>query len=293
MPSELPSLAFQPKFYSGGVSRFHLAFLYDLVAARKPRKIVTLGFSDAQIHFTWCQAVRESDLDCQCLTVRRDLAGENVTDDAQWQEAIGEADEFYPDVSQLRAGLTTQMAAEESDGSIDLLLIDDCDRGEILQRELQAWRSKLAPQAVVLFHGLNLERVDSPRAVWREVAKNKTAAEFSTGVGLGILALDAKGNFSPRLPNESNDVANLYEIIAARIDAQAGASKSQRENSALRLRQVWFDTVLADRAKAQQIMDDQAGQLTGLRAHATDLQQVLDDRARKLEQSLHDFDQLR
>ncbi|MGZ5020361.1 MAG: glycosyltransferase, partial [Chthoniobacterales bacterium] len=200
---------------------------------------------------------------------------------------------FYPDVSQLRAGLTTQMAAEESDGSIDILLIDDCDRGEILQRELQAWRSKLAPQAVILFHGLNLERADSPRAAWREVAKNETTAEFSPGLGLGILALDAKADFSPRLPNESNDVANLYGAVAARIDAQAGANKSQRENSALRLRQVWFDTVLADRAKAQQIMDDQAGQLTGLRAHATDLQQVLDDRARKLEQSLHDFDQMR
>ena len=58
----LPSLGFQPKFYSGGVSRFHLPFLYDLVALQRPRQVVTLGFADEQVHLTFCQAEREQEL---------------------------------------------------------------------------------------------------------------------------------------------------------------------------------------------------------------------------------------
>src|ERR1700736_4517372 len=100
MFSQLPSLLFQTKFYSGAISRFHLAFFYDLVATQKPRKIVTLGFSDGQIHFTWCQAARECQLDCRCLTVRREI----TAGDAEWQKTLAEADEFYPELSVLHSG---------------------------------------------------------------------------------------------------------------------------------------------------------------------------------------------
>jgi len=38
MFEKLPSLrGFQPKFYSGGATRFHLPLLYDLVAGAKPK----------------------------------------------------------------------------------------------------------------------------------------------------------------------------------------------------------------------------------------------------------------
>ncbi len=286
MPFELPSLGFQPKFYTGGVSCCHLAFLYDLVATRKPRRIVTLGFSDAQLHFTFCQAVRERELDCRCLTIRR----EAIRDDQPWQAAIAEADEFYPDISELRSGLTSEIVVQEPDGSIDILLIDDCDRAEIARSELNAWRSKLAPQAVILLHGLNLERADVLRSLWQDLSKGQAAAEFSNGIGLGVIAAGAKSNavFAELLglPNESKEIEEFYDAIAVRIDSTARAKKTERENSALRLRQVWLDTVLADRWKAQEVMDDQLTQIANLRAHAAELQRLLDGKT-------SDFDELR
>ena len=159
----LPSLGFQPKFYSGGVSRFHLPFLYDLVALQRPRQVVTLGFADEQVHFTFCQAAREQGLTSHCLTIRRPRAGESAEDDAAWQEAIEKSEEFFHDWGELRARSPLEEAAQCEDGSVDLLLIVDCDSAESLRAELRAWQPKLAPQALVLLHGTLLERERSPR----------------------------------------------------------------------------------------------------------------------------------
>ena len=82
MFEKLPSLlGFQPKFYTGGPTRFHLPLFYDLVASKKPKSIVTLGFGDGQAFFTFCQAAREQNIECQCVAVRRERAGEEENDD--------------------------------------------------------------------------------------------------------------------------------------------------------------------------------------------------------------------
>ncbi|MDQ6912604.1 MAG: class I SAM-dependent methyltransferase, partial [Verrucomicrobiota bacterium] len=303
MLSQLPSVAFQPKFYSGEVSRFHLAFFYDLVATQKPRRIVTLGFSDGQIHFTWCQAVRECQLACQCLTVRR----ENAADDEEWQKAMADAEEFYPDISVLRTGAAWQMAAEETDGSVDILLIEACDRGEIAQKEWEAWRPKLAPDATILFHGLNLERIDSLRPVWDAIAQGRKAIEFSSGIGLGAILREDDFSRQFHLPNESKNIERAYAMIGARIDAEGCAARLRRENSALQLRQVWLDTVVAGQRQAQETVEELARQVADLRGHAeraqvvmndqkdrlTALNSLLEERARELKTKAHDFEELR
>ena len=101
MLPELPSLRFQPKFYRGGVSRFHLPLLYDLVALRKPATVVTIGWGDGQPHFTFCQALREQGIAGRCLTIRREVANEDAADDVAWQKAVAESDEFYRDLAVL------------------------------------------------------------------------------------------------------------------------------------------------------------------------------------------------
>ncbi len=303
MFNQLPSVAFQPKFYSGEVSRWHLAFFYDLVAMQKPGRIVTLGFSDGQIHFTWCQAARERALACQCLTVRR----ENASDDEEWQKAIAEAEEFYPDLSVLRTSGGAQIAAEEMDESVDILLIDACDRGEIAQMEWEAWRPKLAPNATILFHGLNLERTDSLRPVWEAVAQGRKAIEFSSGLGLGAILPDDDFSRQFHLPNESKNIERAYAMIGARIGAEGCAARLRRENSALQLRQVWLDTVLAGQRQAQETAEELTRQVADLRGHAERAQAVMDDqkyrlsaldslleeRARELKTKTYDFEELR
>ena len=286
MLSQLPSLIFQPKFYTGAPTRFHLPFFYDLLALQKPRKIVTLGFSDGQVHFTWCQAVRECGLQCRCVTIRR----ERGTNDPEWQKALDEADEFYPEISELRARPTL---SEEKDGSVDILLIDDCDRGEVAQSELAAWRFKLADGATILLHGLNLERDNSLREVWNTMAAGRNAIEFCSGLGLG--AIVREDFFSERidLPNEKKEIEEIYGLIAGRIDAEARAAKAERENISLRLQQVWLDTLLDDQRKAQEVIDELTRQVADLRGHAERAQVVMDDLSSSLQSRDSHLEELR
>ena len=56
MFEQLPSLrGFQPKFYSGGVTRFHLPLFYDLIAGAKPKRVLVVGFGDGQAFFTFAR----------------------------------------------------------------------------------------------------------------------------------------------------------------------------------------------------------------------------------------------
>ena len=75
MVDQLPSLLrFQPKFYSGGPARFYLPLLFDLVASKKPKAIVALGFGDGEAFFTLCQAARELGVECRGTALRREHA---------------------------------------------------------------------------------------------------------------------------------------------------------------------------------------------------------------------------
>ena len=96
MLEKLPSLSgFQPKFYSGVPMRFHLPLLSDLVAEVRPKLVVTLGWSDGDAFFTFCQAANEQNGDGQCVAVRRERAGEAEEDDGPWQKARDYGEEYY------------------------------------------------------------------------------------------------------------------------------------------------------------------------------------------------------
>ncbi len=265
---ELPSLRFQPKFYNGGVSRFHLPLLCDLAALRRPTKIVLLGFGDGQPHFTFCQINRERDLGFHCLTIRRDLPGENADDDATWQKAVAESDEFYHSLTTLVAGDAVTVAGREADGSVDLLLLDDCDSAEKARAELIAWRPKLSANALVLWHGLNLQRTDSIPVAFEEIFTDHLRAEFPAGIGLGVVNLskeiaknDSLGALIFGSTEDRAELTAFYEANARRMEAESRASKAERKNAALELRQIWLDSLVADRWQAQEVMDDQAREI--------------------------------
>jgi hypothetical protein len=50
---------FEPKFFTGGRTRFYLPLFYDIVAQEKPALIVILGLGDAQAHLAFCQTAAQ------------------------------------------------------------------------------------------------------------------------------------------------------------------------------------------------------------------------------------------
>ncbi|MEY2490179.1 MAG: hypothetical protein QOC70_2121, partial [Verrucomicrobiota bacterium] len=266
MFEKLPSLLrFQPKFYTGGPARFHLPLLYDLVAGKTPKSIVVLGFGDGQAYFTFCQASREQNVDSQCTLIRRDRPGENAADDLAWGKAKDYGQEFYGARARFVDGSAAEALHECADNSVDLLLLDDCDSASEIRADLASWEAKLSPDAFVLLHGVGLERADGPKHAWKEWAGGRPSVEISDGIGLGLACRARRADFQESLfqalfgDNKTlRELVAIYRIAAARIDAQAQADQAVREQATLATRQVWLDSLLADRWKVQEIMDHQA-----------------------------------
>ena len=313
MFEKLPSLrGFQPKFYTGGPTRFHLPLLYDLVADTKPKRVVALGFGDGQAFFTLCQAASELEIDCECIAVRRDRPGESEEDDTGWREGQGYGEEFYGKRARFFAA-TRSALAEVADGSVDILLLDDSDSGKEIREDLSAWEPKLAPNAVVLLHGLGLEREDGLRAVWDEWVGDRPHAVFPHGIGLGIAQQNKTAPSSSLLKqlfgrdSHQKDLAAFYALAAERIDAFARMAEAEKTVAAFETRQVWLDSLLTDRRKVQEIMDYQAraiahleliheelrGHMENLRRDRAKAQLIMDSQHEQLKRWVTEKDALR
>jgi glycosyltransferase involved in cell wall biosynthesis/cellulose synthase/poly-beta-1,6-N-acetylglucosamine synthase-like glycosyltransferase len=283
MFEKLPSLlGFKPKFYTGGPTRFHLPLLYDLVASKKPRSIVTLGFGDGQAFFAFCQATREQNIEGRCVAVRRERAGEKENDDVAWLKGKDYGQEFYADL----IGLHNSPEAVKgfADESVDLLLIDDSDSGVEIRSDLSEWEAKLAPNGVVLVHGIALERGNGPKTVWLQWSASRRTAEFPDGIGLGLTLKSESG--LPREPLLNQlfggkealaELAGTYRLAVARMEAEVRADEAVCSQAALEARQVWTESLLADRWKVQEIMDHQARAIADLEQR---FQAILTDRAK-------------
>ena len=269
---------FEPKFFTGGPTRFYLPLFFDIVVQEKPALIVTLGLGDAQAHLAFCQAVAEQNLASRCVAVRRARADESAIDDPAWQYAEKTTTKFFANISQLVEADAVQAAADFAEGSIEVLLIDDVDSGETVRQELEIWRSKLSAKALVLLHGTSLERQDSPRTAWLNFVIEKAAAYFDEGIGLSVATKRAAAKASPfrtALFDETTALAQGYRLIAESIRARAQTRQIERRARFFEARQTLFDTIVEDRTKAQSVIDYQERCLNEINADRVEAQELL------------------
>ena len=137
---------------------------------------------------------------------------------------------------------------------------------EIRADLVQLGKSKLAPNGLVLLHGIALERGDDPKAAWIEWS----GVSAHGGISGWNWPRDHVAIGGPRAPGASPRAVVRREKKLWRIDCdsigwrppewrrKSGPTKAVREQAALEARQVWLDSLLADRWKVQEIMDHQA-----------------------------------
>lgn len=267
MFEKLPSLhEFHPEWYTGGPTASYLPLTYDLVSLTKPSSVVTLGFGEGQIHFAFCQAAREARLTTRCLALRRDVE-ENQDDEDAWVRGLESGNELYGETSELVSEPWTNFASRltaRGVDKVDILFIDEIDSGAELERLLSSYEPVLSRDGLVLFHGISLQRSDAPGTVWDKWTASRHAVRFSAGLGLGVATVGPKTKpIGPQydwlFPQErASSLGYLYLLAAERTEAQKLATKATREVASLRARQVWIDSILADRREAQRVMDEQA-----------------------------------
>lgn len=278
-----------PDFYTAGPSQFYLPLLQDIVSREKPALVVTVGLGDGQSHLAMCQAAVENSLPCRIVGVRRTLKNEAEEDDPGWTKTSELSANSYSGISELLEGDLEAVLQKFGDRSIDVLLIDDTDVGTVIQNELAAFDGKLKPDALVLIHGIDLERADAPSTAWNDFAQEKARFEFHEGIGLGIatpVAATSVSQFRQSLFPKNGQEANArsYSLRARALRTEIELSRLIHRSQVLSARQVELETVKNDRTKAQRVMEGQARMMEEqARAYAeleTRFQQSSADRAK-------------
>ena len=169
----------------------HRDFVYDLINFVKPKLITELGSQYGCSLFTFCQSVKDNNLDTKIRAVD------------MWSGDIGAPDtgeEVFALVNKIKDTYFSnldiklyQMRFDDAlpdfeDGSIDILHIDGGHTFEDVDHDLKTWLPKLSEDGIILFHDVYSDIDDGSCVHWRETKKKySNFFDFEHSCGLGIL----------------------------------------------------------------------------------------------------------
>lgn len=168
----------------------HMAFGYDIVAEARPRVLVELGTHNALSYFTFCQSIKQHDIDSVAYAVDTWQGEEHsgVYGDDVFQDVQSHSRENYPGFSYLMRMLFDEAVVHFADDSIDLLHIDGLHTYEAVSHDFETWYPKVRPGGIILFHDISSRLLDF--GVWRfwdEIKDQSPTFSFIHGFGLGVL----------------------------------------------------------------------------------------------------------
>lgn len=168
----------------------HVPFAFWLVDVLRPQRIVELGTHTGVSYSAMCQAVKTLGLATSCFAIdtwkgdeHAGLYGEDV-----YSEFAAFHDRRYSAFSRMIRSTFDEALHHFEDGSIDLLHIDGLHTYEAVRHDYEAWLPKLAANAVVLLHDINVrERDFGVFRLWNEITAGRLHFDFLHGHGLGVL----------------------------------------------------------------------------------------------------------
>ena len=169
----------------------HVPFAHWLVAAAAPRVLIELGTHNGVSYAAFCEAMarycphgRAYAIDTWQGDEHAGHYGDDVFQDLQRFH-----DERYASFSELLRCTFEAALPYFADASVDLLHIDGLHTYDAVRADWEAWRPKLSPRAVVLFHDTNVrERGFGVWRLWQELSAEFPHFEFLHEHGLGVLA---------------------------------------------------------------------------------------------------------
>lgn len=168
----------------------HLPFAYDLVAAIRPRLLVELGTHKGLSYFTFCQAMKEHEIDGVCFAVDTFEGDDhtNAYDESVFKAVNAHNREHYHGFSYLMRMFFNEAVQHFDDGTVDLLHIDGLHTYEAVSEDFTTWYPKVRPGGIMLFHDVKARLKDF--GVWRfwdEIRGRHESFTFHHGFGLGVL----------------------------------------------------------------------------------------------------------
>ncbi|MGL4316267.1 MAG: class I SAM-dependent methyltransferase [Pseudomonas sp.] len=199
----------------------HLPFGYDLVSAIRPKMLVELGTHKGLSYFTFCQAIKENEIDGLCYAVDT-FEGDVHTD--KYDESIYNKNnehnrQNYHGFSYLMRMLFNDALRHFSEDTIELLHIDGLHTYEAVSEDFANWYPKVKPGGIILFHDVQARVQDfGVWKFWDEIRGQYETFTFNHGFGLGVL----------RKPggDRSNDSELLKLLFSPQSDESAAALRA-------------------------------------------------------------------
>ncbi len=192
-----------------------------LIRTFEPKIFVELGTHTGNSYFSFCQSVKENNLTTKCYAVDTWQGDEHA---GNYGEEVFHTVNDHNQTHYSSFSILLQMTFDEalacfSDASVELLHIDGLHTYDAVTHDFKSWLPKLAPDAVVLFHDINVR--DKGFGVWRlweELqASYENNFEFLHSNGLGVLQLnDAPEHLKlPWLDTSLSERQQLKEYFSA------------------------------------------------------------------------------
>lgn len=205
----------------------HSPFAFWLISKLKPETIVELGVHNGFSFFVFCQAGKRYRGKKMFYAIDHwegdDHAGyfENYI-----YEKFILHQKKYKKISTVMKCLFEKALPSFEDNSIDLLHIDGRHFYEDVKNDFESWKTKLKPDAIVLFHDTQVfERDFGVHQFWKElISQYSLSFEFIHGHGLGVLCM-GDGSTLPKsifqlfaLQNEKREeVQQVYKILGTQV----------------------------------------------------------------------------
>jgi GT2 family glycosyltransferase len=186
----------------------HLYFAAWIIRTLKPRVFVELGTHSGNSYFSFCQAVKQFDLETKCYSVDTWQGDEQAG--FYGEEIFTRLNDYntlhYSDLSRLLRMTFDEAVELFEDKSINLLHIDGLHTYEAVRHDFEMWLPKLALGAIVLFHDTNV--YTQGFGVWKFWSELKERYplnfEFLHSHGLGVLQIDSASDLNNLDCLESN-----------------------------------------------------------------------------------------
>jgi hypothetical protein len=219
-----------PPHYTTTAWLEHAPFAYWLMDALRPNQVVELGTHYGYSYFVFCEAVVRLGLGTRTFAldswVGDDQAGTYGEEVFEFVSATNERS--YAEFSTLLRGYFDESLDKIEDGSVDLLHIDGRHGYDDVRHDFEAWRPKLSPRAVVLFH--DVAEHQEGFGVWRlwdELSEQYPAFAFDHAHGLGVLGVGAElpasvARFFVAAQSFGDDIKRTYVKLGEVLAVRAG-----------------------------------------------------------------------
>ncbi|RIV83513.1 hypothetical protein D2V17_13050 [Aurantiacibacter xanthus] len=213
------SLFWKPHFLAASSALVHVPFLFWLVEAHAPTRVVQLGVDDGVAYQAVCQAIDKLGLDAVCTGIS--LPGKQEAN----PDAIANNDSLYGAFSILTTEKLATAHRHFSKGSIDLLLINmplNSESAEVLGRE---WAERLSDRAVIVIFDCKRRRDEEGAATWLDpLLATCQAIELEQGDGLLVLTVG---------PRQDGRIARLADLEMGGAGYREAREVFQRQGESL------------------------------------------------------------